>query len=81
MIPSIDLTEFKKAIPKLSAAKISESKSFAVKNKNKVVAIVIIPRTDYVNLSADFLGEMSNSVGGKDINEVFKKEDKEDDAK
>ena len=64
-IQDIPFTRFKQ----LKAGELKELKSFAVTSDGKILMIVIIPRTDFIQVQAEYLAQLSNSVGGKDIEE------------
>lgn len=70
LIPEISFTEFKK----LKASELKELKSFAVTSDGEHLMTVIIPQTDYIQVQAEYMAQLSNSVGGKDIEELQKVE-------
>tara|TARA_Y100000310_G_scaffold297274_1_gene330139 strand:- start:1414 stop:1638 length:225 start_codon:yes stop_codon:yes gene_type:complete len=65
LIPEISFTRFKK----LKASDIRELQSFTVTSDGMYLMTVVVPRTDYVETQTEFLAQLSNSVGGKEIRE------------
>jgi len=65
-IPEISFSEFKK----LKASELRELKSFAVTSDGKHLMTVIIPQTDYIQVHAEYLAQLSNSAGGKELEDV-----------
>mgnify|MGYP001613531786 CR=1 FL=1 len=66
------MSEFIHDIPfvrfkQLKASELKELKSFAVTSDGGYLMTVIIPRTDFIQVQAEYLAQLSNSVGGKDV--------------
>lgn len=66
-IQDISLTRFRKLIVGKKADELKELKTFAVTADGQHLFTVIIPQTDYIQVHADYLGQLSNSQGGKEI--------------
>ena len=63
LIPEMSLSTFRK----LKAADIKKVKSFILTADGEYLGTVIIPRTSYVKCSAESLGQLSNTVSGRDM--------------
>lgn len=63
LIQDIPFTRFKQ----LKASELKQLKSFAVVSDGEHLMTVIIPQTDFIQVSAESLAQLSNSVGGNDI--------------
>jgi len=76
LIPTISFSEFKR----LRASEIIEMKSVEVISDGEYAFTVIIPpRGDYriqqhIKTQAEYLGAKSNSAGGKEPEQILKKE-------
>lgn len=66
LITEISFTQFKS----LKASELKELQSFAVTSDGEYLFTIIIPRTDYIQNQAEYMAELSNSVGGKSIKEL-----------
>jgi hypothetical protein len=66
LIPEIEISQFKK----LKVEQIRQLKSAILTADGEYLCTVVVPRTDYVKVQTEYLGEMSNGVGGKDLGEV-----------
>ena len=67
LIPSVSITEFKK----LKVHELRELKSCEVMADGQYLFTFINANTDYVKVQAEYMGEMSNTVGGKELEEVI----------
>ena len=67
LIPGITITEFKK----LKVHELRELKSCEVTSDGEYLFTFINPRTDYIKVQSEYMGEMSNTVGGKEPGEVI----------
>lgn len=63
LIKDIAFTRFRT----LKAGELKGLKSFAVTSDGEHLMTVIIPRTDYVQVQAEYLAQLSNSVGGEEV--------------
>lgn len=70
IIPSITITQFKK----LKVEELKLLKCCEVTENGEYLFSYINPQTDFVKLRAEYLGQLSNSVGGKTIDEILHKE-------
>ena len=68
LIPEIPITQFKK----LRVEEIKQLKSCVLTSDGEYLCTLIIPRTDFVQVRAEYLGVVSNSVGGVDL-ELFER--------
>jgi hypothetical protein len=66
IIPEVSLTELKK----LKADQLKQLKCCHVLSDGVYLFTFVNPQTDYVKLSVENLGQLSNSVGGKDPKEI-----------
>lgn len=66
LIPTVKLSDFKK----LNAAQIRKLKSCELYADDEYVCTITVPTTDYVRVQTEYNGELSNSVGGKTLDEV-----------
>ena len=66
LIPEITLTEFKK----LKADELKQLKCCEVYYNYDYLFTFVNPRTDYVRVQTEYMGEMSNTVGGKELGEI-----------
>lgn len=67
LIPSYPLSKFKK----LSAAKIRQLKSCELTSDGSYVCTIVCPQTDYIRTQTEYNAQLSNSVGGKALEEVL----------
>lgn len=67
LIPSISITEFNK----LKVNELRELKSCEVVSDGEYLFTFINAQTDYIRVQSEYMGEMSNSVGGKELNEII----------
>lgn len=67
LIPSISITEFRK----LKAYELKELKSCEVMSDGEYLFTFINPQTDYIKVQSEYMAEMSNTVGGKELDEVI----------
>lgn len=66
LIPSYPLSEFKK----LNSKQIRRLKSCQLTSDGKYLCAIICPQTDYIRTQAEYMAQLSNSVGGQDLEEV-----------
>lgn len=69
LIPSISLSDLKR----LSSSELKELKSVEVTVDGEYLFTAIVPATDYVKTQAEYLGVKSNSIGGKDLQEILER--------
>lgn len=67
LIPEIPITQFKK----LRVEEIKQLKSCVLTSDGEYVCTLIVPTVDAIQVQAEHLGVRSNSVGGKDLSELF----------
>ena len=67
LIPSYPLSEFKK----LKTEQIQSLKSCELTSDGEYLCTIICPRTDYIRVQSEYMGQMSNSVGGRELNEII----------
>lgn len=66
LIPSYSITEFKK----LKAHELKQLKCCEVTSDGEYLFTFINPNTDYIKCQAENMGQLSNSVGGKALEEL-----------
>lgn len=66
LIPSYSLTAFRK----LKAEELKQLKCFEVTYDGEYVCTVIVPQTPYIRNQAENMGQLSNAVGGKTLEEI-----------
>ena len=66
LIPEVNMSEFKR----LNASQIRSLKSCELYADGVYVCTVIVPSTDYIRVQTEYNAELSNSVGGKNLEEV-----------
>jgi len=66
-IPSITITDFKR----LKVAELKQMKCCEVTSDGEYLFTFINPQTDYVRRQSEYMGEMSNTVGGKTPQEIL----------
>ena len=66
-ISEISFTEFKK----LKAGELKQLQSFAIISDGEYLMTIIIPQTDFIKTQVEYLAQLSNSVGGKEIKELL----------
>lgn len=71
LIPSIPFSTLKK----LNAAQVRELKCLELTSDGEYLGTLIVPQTDYVRTQADYMGQLSNSVGGKTLEEIEQEKD------
>jgi len=69
LIEDISFTQFKT----LKASELKKLKSFVVTSDGEYLMTVIIPQTDYIQVQAEYMAQLSNSVGGKGVREYLLK--------
>jgi hypothetical protein len=67
LIPEIEISQLRK----LKVEQIRQLKSVIVTADGQYLCTVVIPRTDYIKMQTEYMGELSNGVGGKDLTEVL----------
>ena len=67
LIPNITISEFKK----LKAGQIKELKSCEVYSDNEHLFTFVNPNNEYVRVQSEYLALKSNTIGGKDIEEIL----------
>jgi hypothetical protein len=67
LIPEIEITQFKK----LKVEQIRQLKTVDLIADGQYLCTVVVPRTDYIKTQTQYMGELSNGVGGKDLMEVI----------
>ena len=66
LIPSIPLSKFKS----LKASQVKRLKSCEVTSDGEYLFTFINPQTDYIRTKAEYMAQLSNSVGGQGLEEV-----------
>lgn len=66
LIPSYSVTKFKS----LTAHEIRQLKCCEITSDGKYLFTFINPNTDYIKCQAENMGQLSNSVGGKDLKDI-----------
>lgn len=66
LIPSIPLSKFKK----LKASQVKRLKSCEITSDGEYLFTFINPKTDYIRTQAEYMAQLSNSVGGQDLEEI-----------
>ena len=67
LIPSIPLSKFKK----LKAHELQKLKSCEVTSDGEYLFSFIQPQTDYIRTQAEYMAQLSNSVGGQNLEEIL----------
>lgn len=67
LIPNVTISEFKK----LKANQMKELKSCEVYSDNEYLFTFINSNNEYVRVQAEYLALKSNTIGGKDIEEIL----------
>jgi hypothetical protein len=70
LIPSVTITDFKKLLADVDNLK--RLKCCEVTYNGQYLFTFINPQTDYIKVQADYMGEMSNTVGGENLEEILK---------
>ena len=70
LIPTISITEFRK----LKAHEMRRLKSCEIESDGLYLFTFINPQTDYIKMQAEYMGQVSNSVAGEDLEVILKKE-------
>ena len=71
LIPEITITDFRK----LKAHELAELMSCEVISDGEYLFTFINPNTDYIRIQSEYMAQLSNSVGGKPLNEVLNKQE------
>ena len=66
LIPEVSITEFKK----LKVHELKQLKSCAVMSDGEYLFAFVNPQTDYIKCHVENLSQLSNSVGGKLVEEL-----------
>lgn len=67
LIPEITITEFKK----LRVDDLRQLKSCEVTYDGEYLFTFVNPQTDYIRIQTEYLAQMGNSTGGKEIEELL----------
>ena len=67
LIPSISITEFKK----LKVHELKELKSCEVISDGQYLFTFINAQTDYIRVQSEYMAEISNTIGGRELDEVI----------
>lgn len=67
LIPSISLSRFKK----LKAHELKKLKSCQITSDGQYLFTFIQPQTDYIRTQAEYMAQLSNSVGGQGLEQVL----------
>jgi len=67
LIPSVSITEFKK----LKVRELRELNSCEIVADGEYLFTFINANTDYVKVQAEYMAQMSNTVGGKTLEEII----------
>lgn len=67
LIPSISITEFKK----LKVHELKKLKSCEIISDGEYLFTFVNPQTDYIRIQTEYLAQMGNSTGGKEIEELL----------
>ena len=70
LIPSYTITELKK----LRIPEIKRLKSCEITSDGEYLFTVINPQTDFIKVQTEYAGQISNSVGGEDLDAIINKE-------
>ncbi len=70
LIPSIGLGEFRK----LNAEELKRLKSCEVTSNGEYLFTFVNPQTDFIKMRAEYMGQLSNSVRGEDLEAILGKE-------
>jgi hypothetical protein len=68
LIPTYTISEFKK----LKVSELKQLKSCEINSDGEYLFTFINPNTDYIKCSVEGFGQLSNSVGGKNIENITK---------
>jgi len=67
-IPTITLTEFRKLIQNVDELK--QIKSCEITYDGEYLFTFVNPQTDYIKIQAEYLCQMGNAIGGKELREL-----------
>jgi len=67
LIPTYTITEFRK----LKASELRELKCCEVTSDGEYLFTFINPNTEYIKAQAENMGQLSNSVGGKTLEDIL----------
>lgn len=70
LIPEISISDFKK----LKAHELRRLKSCEVYSDGEYLFTFVNPQTDYIRIQSEYRAQLSNSVGGEDLNSILHKE-------
>lgn len=70
LIPIITLSDLRK----LKVSQIKRLKSAEVYSDGEYLCTLVNPQTDYIKLQAEYMGQLSNSVSGEDLEAILSKE-------
>jgi hypothetical protein len=70
LIPSYSITEFRK----LKVPQLKRLKSCEIMSDGKHLFTFVNPQTDYVRIQSEYLAQISNTVGGKALEEIVEVE-------
>ena len=71
LIPELTITEFRK----LKASELKQLKSAEIYSDGEHLFTFVNPSTAYIRVQTEYLGQLSNSVGGKDLAQILIKEE------
>ncbi len=71
LIPEYNWTDFLKVV---KLGRLKEMKSCEVKFNGEYLFTFINPQTDFIRSKAEYLGQLSNSAVGKDLEEIIERE-------
>ena len=66
LIPTYPISEFKK----LKTGELKQLKSCEITADGEYLFTFMNPQTDFIKMQSEYMGQLSNSVAGKDIEEL-----------
>lgn len=69
LIPEYKLSDFKK----LNSVQIRRLKSCELFADGEYVCTIVCPQTDFIRMQAEYKAQLSNSVGGEDLDSILNK--------
>ena len=69
LIPEITISEFKK----LKVEQLKRLKSCEVTSDGVYLFTFVNPQTDFIRVQTEYKAQLSNSVGGEDLNSILRK--------
>ena len=72
LIPEVKLEDFLK----LNASEMKQLKSSEIYSDGEYLFTFVNPSTSYIRVQTEYMGQLSNSVGGKSLEEILRQSDK-----